>query len=105
MSAVAAPVNLIELRAADENRVRPRPRPKPAAEPRDTGPHCFPLATGVRDLPSRIPDEILDYYGFIFCQGGFRQLGMTFEQFLLVRATVGPIDQQVTYESPGQSRC
>ena len=98
----AAQVNLIELRPADEKRVRPRPRPKPAAEPRDTGSHNFPLATAVRDLPLMIPNEILDFYGFVFCQGGFRQMGMTFEQFLLVRATVGPLDQLATYELPGQ---
>jgi len=53
-------------------------------------------------LPSRIPDEILDFYGFLFCQGGFRQMGMTFEQFLLVRATVGPLDQYATFELPDQ---
>jgi hypothetical protein len=34
----------------------------------------------------RIPDEILDYYGWVFCQGGFLNLHMTFEQFLTVVA-------------------
>lgn len=100
MSAAAAQVNLIEFRAADENRTRPRP--KQAPELRDTSPHSFPHATVFRDLPSRIPDEILDFYGFLFCQGGFRQMGMTFEQFLLVRATVGPLDQYATFELPDQ---
>lgn len=71
--AVAAPIDLIELKPADEKRARQRPRPKPEAEPRDTGPHRFPLATAVRDLPPMIPDEILDFCGFVFCQGGFRQ--------------------------------
>ncbi len=33
---------------------------------------------------------MLDLYAFLFCQGGFRHLGMTFEQFLLVVAFVAP---------------
>jgi hypothetical protein len=37
-------------------------------------------------------DEVLDLYAFLFCQGGFRQIGMTFEQFLLVIATFKPGD-------------
>jgi hypothetical protein len=37
-----------------------------------------------------IPDEILDYYGWVFCQGGFSNLQMTFEQFLTVVAAVSP---------------
>jgi hypothetical protein len=37
-----------------------------------------------------IPDEILDYYGWVFCQGGFLNLHMTFEQFLAVVAAVSP---------------
>jgi hypothetical protein len=35
-------------------------------------------------------DEILDYYGWVFCQGGFLNLQMTFEQFLIVVAAVSP---------------
>jgi len=31
---------------------------------------------------------MLELYAFIFCQGGFRQLELTFEQFLLVAAAV-----------------
>jgi hypothetical protein len=37
-----------------------------------------------------IPDEILDYYGWVFCQGGFLNLQMTFEQFLAVVAADSP---------------
>jgi hypothetical protein len=95
MSAAATPTNLIELKAANERR-RQRPRPKPEVEPQDAGPHMFPLATAVRALPPMISDEILDYHAFVFCQGGFRQTGMTFEQFLLVRTTIGPLDQRTT---------
>src|SRR5690348_17683552 len=49
------------------------------------GVHRFPPAHGP-ELPSVSPDELLDFYAFIFCQGGFRHLGMTFEQFLSVVA-------------------
>jgi hypothetical protein len=37
---------------------------------------------------------MLELYAFIFCQGGFRQLEMTFEQFLLVAAAIKPADLQ-----------
>ena len=37
-----------------------------------------------------IPDEILEYFGWVFCQGGFLNLHMTFEQFLSVVAAVNP---------------
>jgi hypothetical protein len=39
-----------------------------------------------------IRDEMLELYAFIFRQGGFHQLGMTFEQFLLVAAAIKPSD-------------
>jgi len=35
---------------------------------------------------------MVEFYAFVFCQGGFRQVGMTFEQFLLVAAAVKPAD-------------
>jgi hypothetical protein len=56
------------------------------------------LASGdVRDYPiaSRrerqlliIPDAILEFYAFLFCQGQYLSLGMTFEHFLLVVTSV-----------------
>jgi hypothetical protein len=48
-----------------------------------------------------MPDELVDFYAFIFCQGGFRHLGMTFEQFLLVLATVNPGRLRPTYDYSG----
>jgi hypothetical protein len=45
-----------------------------------------------------IPDEILDYYGWVFCQGGFLNLQMTFEQFLAVVAAVSPSGLCPEYE-------
>ncbi|MFZ0678507.1 hypothetical protein [Candidatus Binatus sp.] len=47
-------------------------------------------------MPVAIADEVLDLYAFLFCQGGFRNLGMTFEQFLLVIATFKPGDLNAT---------
>src|ERR1700687_4702699 len=53
-------------------------------------PHPFPVVSPLPRLPVMIPDEILDYYGWVFCQGGFLNLQMTFEQFLTVVAAVSP---------------
>lgn len=53
-------------------------------------PRKFPVVTTPPRLPAMIPDEILDYYGWVFCQGGFVNLHMTFEQFLTVIATISP---------------
>jgi hypothetical protein len=50
----------------------------------------FPAVSTTPRLPLMIPDEILDYYGWVFCQGGFLNLQMTFEQFLAVVAAVSP---------------
>jgi len=56
----------------------------------------FPIADTVPSLPLSIRDEVLDLYAFLFCQGGFRHLGMTFEQFLLVIAAFKPGDLTAT---------
>jgi len=62
----------------------------------------YPIATTAPSLPLAIRDEVLDLYAFLFCQGGFRHLGMTFEQFLLVIATFKPSDLTATiYETIG----
>jgi hypothetical protein len=42
---------------------------------------------------------MVEFYAFVFCQGGFRQAGMTFEQFLLVAAAVKPADLPATGET------
>ena len=53
-------------------------------------PQHYPLVSTLPRLPVMIPDEILEYYGWVFCQGGFVNLQMTFEQFLAVVAAVSP---------------
>ena len=68
-------------------------REVPAREPR-----AFPEASTAPTLPATIRDEIVEFYAFVFCQGGFRQTGMTFEQFLLVAAAVKPADLPATRE-------
>jgi hypothetical protein len=50
--------------------------------------HDFPAASTIPPLPP-MPDQLLDFYGFVFCQGGFRNLGMSFEHFLMVVAAFG----------------
>ena len=64
----------------------------------------FPIATTVPSLPPVMNDDVLDLYAFLFCQGGFRQLGMTFEQFLLVIATFKPGDLTATIRETLGSR-
>ena len=64
----------------------------PAREPR-----AFPEAS-TSPAPTTIRDEMVEFYAFVFCQGGFRQVGMTFEQFLLVAAAVRPGDLPATRE-------
>jgi hypothetical protein len=64
----------------------------------------FPIASTVPSLPPVMNDEVLDLYAFLFCQGGFRQLGMTFEQFLLVIATFKPGDLTATIRDTVASR-
>lgn len=51
----------------------------------------FPVVSTRPRVPAMIPDEILDYFGWVFCQGGFRNFQITFEQFLAVVATVNPL--------------
>ena len=49
---------------------------------------AFPFSSSIPELPLKIPDQIIDFYAFVFCQGGFRNLGLTFEQFLAVISVV-----------------
>jgi hypothetical protein len=68
-------------------------RSVPVREPR-----AFPEAPTRPTLPTAIRDEMLDLYAFIVCQDGFRQLEMTFEQFLLVAAAIKPANLPTTRE-------
>jgi hypothetical protein len=68
-------------------------RPVSVREPRE-----FPEASALPTLPVTISDELVEFYAFVFCQGGFRRLDMTFEQFLLVATVVKPLDQPQGFE-------
>lgn len=50
----------------------------------------FPMVATPPVLPPAIQDERLEYYAWLFCQGGFRNLNMTFEQFLTTIAVIQP---------------
>ena len=62
------------------------------------GPRPYPVVSATPRLPMMIADEILDYYGWVFCQGGFQSLGMTFEGFLAVVAAVSPAGLTPEYD-------
>ncbi|HLW71291.1 MAG TPA: hypothetical protein VKS22_11790 [Candidatus Binataceae bacterium] len=64
-------------------------------------PRRFPTVSTMPRLPVMIPDEILDYYGWVFCQGGFLNLQMTFEQFLAVVAALSPTGLTPEYDEIG----
>jgi hypothetical protein len=72
-----------------------------AEAPRADEPRRFPTVSTLPRLPLMIPDEILDYYGWVFCQGGFLNLHMTFEQFLAVVAAVSPSGLCPEYDESG----
>jgi hypothetical protein len=61
-------------------------------------PPDFPVSASVPKLPISIPEEILDYYAFVFCQFGFGQMNMTFEQFLLVVSAVSSAGLHAEFE-------
>jgi hypothetical protein len=67
-------------------------------------PRGFPFVSSLPRLPLMIPDEILDYYGWVFCQGGFLNLQMTFEQFLTIVAVVSPTALCPEYDESGPVR-
>jgi hypothetical protein len=75
-----------------------RPRLVPARTVSVREPRAFPEAETLPTLPTTIRDEMLELYAFTFCQGGFRQAGMTFEQFLMVAAAIKPADLPATRE-------
>jgi hypothetical protein len=84
--------NVVLLRPSARNAAKPQAGGKWLREGPDSKPRAFPVAATPPTLPSRMSDDLLDFYAFIFCQGGFRQTGMTFEQFLLVVTALGPND-------------
>lgn len=91
----------MQLRVADK---KPFARSEFAnREAPDVDQREFPVASATPHLPKMIRDEILDFYAFLFRQRGFCQIGMTFEQFLIVIATVKPGDLLPAIDEPQES--
>jgi hypothetical protein len=95
--------NLLRFKAVENKSVRARPVRVSAENYGGPGPRDFPVASTVPSLPAAIREEVLELYAFLFCQGGFRSLGMTFEQFLLVVAIVKPGDLTAAKEDAAAS--
>lgn len=92
-------VPLRETSAVGEEAGRADDRPAEARRAEEL--RRFPMVSTLPRLPVMIPDEILDYYGWVFCQGGFLNLQMTFEQFLAVVAAVSPSGLCPEYDDYG----
>ncbi len=65
---------------------RLREMPIPLKISSATAPRAFPVVSNRPQLPPVMSEEVLEYYGRVFCQGGFANLAMTFDQFLAVAA-------------------
>jgi hypothetical protein len=87
----AAPFRAIEAQLKPIE-VPSKPPVRPVRQVLAHEPHAFPEGSTARALPVVIRDEMLEFYALVFRQGGFHQLGMTFEQFLLVAAAIKPAD-------------
>jgi hypothetical protein len=102
MSAVVQS-NILQLRPCNNEASKPRPSPGFTGQERESNRAAFPAASTPSDLPLMMRDEILDLYAFVFCQRGYRQLGLTFEQFLIVAAAFTPNDLHTSWKLP--SKC
>ena len=71
---------------------RLRPHIAPAHEVLAPSQRTYPESLTQPTLPPIISENMINQYADIFCHGGFRQMQMTFEQFLLVAATIKPAD-------------
>ena len=91
--AVGSRTKIVRLR---DNLRSPAERDGASESPNE--PRRFPIVSTLPRLPLVIPDEILDYYGWVFCQGGFLNLQMTFEQFLAVVAALSPAGLSPEYD-------
>ena len=90
----AAQNNLLRLRQSENDAPEPRSIVKSAERKADAD----PAASTPFNQSLMLRDEILELYAFIFCQRGFRQLGLTFEQFLLLAAAFKPSDLHTSWK-------
>jgi hypothetical protein len=99
MGAIVSSTRVLHFASRKALGVPSRARIAPARPVSVREPHEFPEASKRPTLPVTISDELVEFYAFVFCQGGFRQLDMTFEQFLLVAAVIKPLDPPRGLES------
>jgi hypothetical protein len=97
----AAQNNILQLRQSENAARAPRSIVKSAERKPDGDPAAYPTASAPPfNLSLMMRDELLDLYAFIFCQPGYRQLCLTFEQFLLVAAAFRPGDFHASWKLP-----
>jgi hypothetical protein len=96
----AAQSNVLRLRRSEDVTPEPRAIVKSAERKPNVNLAAYPTASTPFNVSLMMRDEILDLYAFIFCQRGYRQLGLTFEQFLLVAAAFKPGDLHASWKLP-----
>ena len=94
----AAQNNILRLRRSENDAPEPHSIVKSAERKPDANPAAYPAASTLFSQSLMMRDEILELYAFIFCQRGYRQLGLTFEQFLLVAAAFKPNDLHASWK-------
>ena len=99
MSAVVQ-TNILRLRRSEDDAPEPRPIVKSAERKPNRHPVAYPATSTPFTQSLMMRDEILELYAFIFCQRGYRQMGLTFEQFLLVAAAFKPSDLHASWKLP-----
>jgi hypothetical protein len=92
--------NLLQLRRSENDAPEPRPIIKSAERKPEANPAAYPATSTPLNLSLMMRDEILELYAFIFCQRGYRELGLTFEQFLIVAAAFKPSDLHASWKLP-----
>ena len=96
----AAQNNILRFRRSESDAAEPRSIVKSAERRPDVNLAAYPAASTPFSQSLMMRDEILELYAFIFCQRGYRQLGLTFEQFLRVAAAFKPSDLHASWKLP-----
>jgi hypothetical protein len=80
--------DVARLRHINSNPSETRPAVAIGKHSAGSDPRDYPIASRRERQLLIIPDAILEFYAFLFCQGQYLSLGMTFEHFLLVVTSV-----------------
>jgi len=92
--------NILRLRQSENDAPEHRSIAKSAERKPDGNLAAYAATSTSFNQSLMMRDEILELYAFIFCQRGYRQLGLTFEQFLLVATAFKPSDLQASWKLP-----